>query len=147
MPSGTFSHAVHVDAPVDDVWDRLQSADTWAGLGPIDEVWDASHRDDGVIDGYRWAATAAGKRWEGTARTSEALDAERLTLSLRSSEMRGSLTTDLAANDDGTRMRVTMQVQTVGPLSSLFWGVVRTAIERGLPRQVEDFAREVGGAS
>jgi carbon monoxide dehydrogenase subunit G len=139
VPSGTFSHAVAVPASPDEVWARLQAADTWSGIGPIDTVWDASHDDDGVIAGYRWSATAAGREWKGTARTASAVPGERLTLGLKSSEMQGTLTTEIAANGHGSHLTVTMKVETVGMLSSLFWGVVRTAMEHGLPKQVEEF--------
>jgi carbon monoxide dehydrogenase subunit G len=139
MPSGTFSHHVVVAAAPDDVWSRLQEADTWSGIGPIDRVWEATHDGEGVISGYRWSATAAGREWKGTARTTSAVPGEHLTLGLKSSEMRGSLTTEIAPNGNGSHLTVTMKVETVGMLSSLFWGVVRSAMEQGLPRQVEDF--------
>ncbi|HSG79232.1 MAG TPA: SRPBCC family protein [Acidimicrobiia bacterium] len=139
MPSGTFSHAVVVRARPADVWTRLQDAETWSGIGPIDDVWDATHGDDGVISGYRWSATAAGRSWKGTARTTEAVPEERLTLTLTSSEVRGTLTTKVSPTGEGSHLTVTLKVETVGMLSTLFWGVVRTAMEHGLPKQVEDF--------
>ena len=142
MPAGTFSHAVSVPATPDTIWTRLQEAETWSGLGPIDDVWDAAHREDGVIDGYRWAATAGGRRWEGTARTAEVITGEKLTLSLRSSEMRGTLTTDISPNGGGSHLTVTMRVEAVGMLSTLFWNVVKTALDHGLSKQVEAFGAQ-----
>jgi carbon monoxide dehydrogenase subunit G len=142
VPSGTFSHAVTVPAAPADVWTRLQDAETWSGIGPIDAVWDATHDGDGVIAGYRWSATAAGRPWKGTARTTDAVPDERLTLSLKSSEMRGTLTTEISPNGSGSHLTVTMKVETVGMLSTLFWSVVRTAMEHGLPKQVEVFGEK-----
>ena len=147
MPGATFTHAIVVPHPPADVWRALQVPATWEGIGPIDRVWDAEHRTDGTLDAYRWSAEAAGRRWEGTARTTEAIEGRRLSLRLKSSKIRGSIATDLASTDGGTTaLSVTMKAEAVGMLATLFWGVIQKAIGGELPHQVEDFAARLGKA-
>jgi hypothetical protein len=139
MPSDTFRHTVAVPASPGDVWKALQQADTWSGIGPIDEVWDAEHDEDGGLLGYRWSAAAAGRIWKGTARLVDARRPERMTLTLRTDEMRGSITTDLSPGPVGTDLAVTLHAEATGMLATLFWGVVVQAIGRGFPKQVDGF--------
>jgi uncharacterized protein YndB with AHSA1/START domain len=140
MPSSRFEHTATAAAPPDRVWAALQEADTWAGIGPIERVWDAVHRD-GMLAGYRWSTNAAGRRWEGSARTIEAVPGESITLALHSPEVNGSLTAALAADgEDGTTVTVTLHAESVGLLSTMFWGAVAGAIGNGFPGHVEEFA-------
>ncbi|NQV08035.1 SRPBCC family protein [bacterium] len=146
MPGDTFSHTAAVNADIPDIWSALQTADTWAHIGPVTKVWDERHDDDGNLAGYRWSADAAGRQWEGTARTEELLVGERMSLTLKSPELRGTLTTDLETTEDGiTQLTVTLEARAVGMLATLFWGVVKQAIGSGLPHQVDEFAARFSG--
>lgn len=143
MPAATFSHTVVAVRTPDEVWLALQDPTTWEGIGPIDAVWDAQHSDDGTLSSYRWSATAAGKRWEGSATTTEAAAPSLLRLTLKSSEVKGYIETAVSPNGSGTEVTVTLRAEAVGMLSTMFWGVVRGALERGLPDQVESFGRRL----
>jgi len=147
MPTSRVRHTATAAAPPGRVWAALQEAGTWAGIGPIDEVWDATHDDGGMLAGFRWSADAAGRRWEGTATTAEARSGERITLALRSSEVRGTLTAALEGDGTGaTRVDVSLDVEPAGLLAGMFWGVVSGAIRRGLPGHVEEFAARFSAA-
>lgn len=132
----TFSHTAAVDASASAVWTALQRVETWKNIGPIDEVWEATHGDDGSLTGYRWSANAAGRTWKGRATTTESEPAQRMRLVLDSPEIRGAITVDIGNGE----ITVSMDAEPKGPLARVFWGVVRGALERGLPNQVEAFA-------
>ena len=64
-----------------------------------------------------------------------------MVLDLDTSEITGSLETNLAPNGDGTTLvTVTLEVVSRGTLSTLFFPMVSQAIARGLPAQVNQFA-------
>lgn len=139
MPSETFEHTATTPASAAEIWARLQDADTWAGIGPVDEVWDAETAGDGSLVRYRWAATAGMKRFEGRAKVVEARADQHLRMALTSSEMEGSIAVTLEPAGTGTAVHVEMTAASKGFLSSMFWSVVREAIARGLPAQVDEF--------
>ena len=135
MPD-TFSHTVAIAASPSDVWTALQRAETWKNIGPIEEVWDAAHDDAGLLTGYRWSAHAAGRTWNGRARTTESEPEERFRLTLDSSEIHGAISVDIEVGE----ITVSMEAAPKGLLATMFWGTIRGALERGLPAQVEAFA-------
>lgn len=135
MPD-TFTHTASVHVSAAEVWDALQRAETWKNIGPIEEVWEATHGNDGSLTGYRWSANAAGRTWKGRATTTESEQARRMRLALDSPEIRGAITVDIGKGE----ITVSMDAEPKGPLARVFWGVVRGALERGLPNQVEAFA-------
>ena len=134
--SDTFSHTVAIAAPPARVWAALQRAETWKNIGPIEEVWDATHDDEGSLTGYRWSAHAAGRMWNGHARTTESEREKRLRLTLDSPEIHGTIDVEI----NGDEITVSMDAAPKGLLATMFWGTVRAALERGLPAQVEAFA-------
>ena len=52
----------------------------------------------------------------------------------------GTITVTLVPDGDTTVMTVTLTARSRGLLAGMFWGVVSDALERGLPRQVDQFA-------
>ncbi|MEX0826953.1 MAG: SRPBCC family protein [Acidimicrobiia bacterium] len=135
MPD-TFTHTALVAAPKAAVWAALQRAETWKNIGPIEEVWDATHAEDGSLEGYRWSARAAGRTWKGVATTLESVREHRMQLALESPEIHGGITVDIGAGE----ITVSMDAEPRGPLATIFWGTVRRALQSGLPAQVEAFA-------
>ena len=143
MPSDKFHHSAIALVSARSVFAALQRSETWKGIGPIDEVWDATHADR-LLTGFRWSARAAGRTWEGTARRSAWEPDRSMTLDLESTEVAGKIEVELEATEsDTTRIEVTMEARSTGLLSGMFWGVVATAIGKGLPKQVEAFAHAV----
>lgn len=146
MPTERFSHTVDVPTAPDDVWVTLQQPETWRGIGPIDEVWDATHDERANLSGYRWSATAAGKRWEGTALRVATEPGRSLRLALESPEVTGALEV-IVEPGNSSRLTVTLEASPRGTLATLFWGVVSDALRRGIVTQVEQFAERVVATS
>jgi hypothetical protein len=62
-------------------------------------------------------------------------------LDLDATEVVGTLTTRLSENgDEATQIEVTLEIESRGTLSTLFFPVVSDVVGRGLPSQVERFA-------
>ncbi len=140
MPAASFTHAADTSSPPEQVWQRLQRAETWANIGPVDEVWDPVHDGD-ALRGYRWSATVGPTKYRGTARVVESAPPERMRLELDAREMAGELVADIIPNGDAaTRITVTLRVESRGMLSTLFFPVVSEAVGNGLPAQVDRFA-------
>ena len=140
MPSASFTHDVILSQPADEIWQRLQDAETWANIGPVDEVWDAEHDDDGSLRRYRWSTTVGLRSYRGTATTKHMDVPTLMSLALDGGELAGTLTTRLSQNGAGTAMEVTLEITSKGALSTLFFPLVSEVVGRGLPEQVERFA-------
>ena len=102
-------------------------------------MWDAAH-EDGVLRSYRWTAQAGPRRVEGTARTRQAVEPHLMVMQLDAGEFNGLLTTELEPEAGATALSVVLSMEAIGILSSMFFGVIRDTIGKGLPVQVEAFA-------
>ena len=67
-----------------------------------------------------------------------------LGFTLDAGEMTGSINTELDGDDEATELVVTLGIEAKGLLSSMFFGVIRDAVGRGLPAQVDEFATRIG---
>ncbi|MCP3995839.1 MAG: SRPBCC family protein [bacterium] len=144
MPSATFTHQATASTPAAAVWESLQNAETWANIGPVEGVHDAVHGEDGDLTSFRWHTSVAARRYPGVAAVSEAQPQERMLLELDAREVVGSLEALLEPNGDGTTViTINLRVTSKGTLSTLFFPVVSEAIAKGLPRQVDEFARSL----
>jgi hypothetical protein len=139
MPSSTFSHTTHASTPAMTIWTALQAAETWVGFGLMDAVT-VPVVHEGRLVSFDWTATAAGSRHRGTATVGESIPGEHMVLELDSSEIAGTITVTLVPDGNATVMTVTLAARSRGLLAGMFWGVVSDALERGLPRQVDQFA-------
>ena len=140
MPAATYTHVALAEQPIDVVWDRLQSAETWSTIGPVDAVWDAVHENE-LLRSYRWRTTIGPTSYAGTARVVASERPRRMQLLLDAREVAGTLTTELHARSEAaTEIAVTLEVVSRGMLSTLFFPVVSEAVGNGLPEQVDTFA-------
>ncbi len=140
MPRASFTHQVIVPRSVDEIWARLQVAETWSNIGPVEDVWDAEHTDEGHLERYRWSTTVGPRSYQGRAKVIGSEPGHLMRLDLDATEVVGTLTTRLSENGAGTDLEVTLEVESRGTLSTLFFPVVSEAVGRGLPMQVERFA-------
>ena len=141
MPSATFHHAVTVQASPGEVWDSLQEPDAWRSVGPVQELWDPV-TEDGVLTGFQWSTDIGGVVYNGTGEAVESQRPEHYSLILDTSEMAGTIAVDLTEeNPGGTLVDVTVELQSKGLLSSMFFPVVSRAIGEGLNDQVEEMAQ------
>ncbi len=145
MPRATFTHQANASATLDEVWTALQTAETWANIGPVEDVRDPDIDDAGQLRSFRWSATVAARRYPATAQVSKVVHNERMKLDLDAREVVGSLETHLEPDGEGTTIvTVTLEVVSRGTLSTLFFPVVSEAIAKGLPAQVDRFAASLG---
>jgi hypothetical protein len=140
MPSASFTHTVHVDVDRATAWAALQSADTWAGIGPISSVSNASKDPNGILRSFEWEADVGGKTYRGTTTTTEAVVPQRFALQLDTSEIGGTVLAVLAEREDGSDVTVTLGLTTKGMLSAMFFPAIKKALASGFPQQVEDLA-------
>jgi hypothetical protein len=125
---------------IESAWAKLQSEDTWAGIGPLSYVSDAVHGDDGTLKSFTWAADLGGKRYPGTARSTEANQPTRFVLEMDTSEIAGTVTAELAPTGPTSQVTVTISMRTKGMLSAMFFPAIKQALASGFPQQVEDLA-------
>ena len=141
MPRASFTHRVTVPRTADEVWHQLQVAETWSNIGPVEEVWDAEHTAEGHLQRYRWSTSVGPRSYQGRAKVVGSEPGRLMRLDLDATEVAGTLTTRLSTNGDAnTQLEVTLEIESRGTLSTLFFPVVSDAVGRGLPMQVERFA-------
>lgn len=140
MPSTTLHDSVGVDASPDAVWDRLQEPDIWRSIGPVQEVWDPVV-EDGLLTGFQWSTDIGGVVYSGTGAAVNADPPHHYELVLDTSEMAGTISVDLTeGSPGGTDIDVTVELQSKGLLSSMFFPVVARALGDGLSDQLNELA-------
>ncbi|MGH8945398.1 MAG: SRPBCC family protein [Acidimicrobiia bacterium] len=144
MPTRTFSHSIAVDAPREEVWATLQRPETWEGIGGVDRVHDALIDQEGRLQGFSFEATAAGQIYPGLATPHAREEGRVMAWAIDTSEIEGVIRVDLTDQDAGTRLTVTVELESRTILSAVFFPVVATGIENGLPQALAAFAREFG---
>jgi len=140
MPAATIQHTTTIDAPRERVWDGLQDPNVWTSIGPVQKVWDPQF-EDGVLTGFQWSTEIGGVVYEGTGSAAVRERPGRYQLVLDTSEVAGTITVNLRdGNPGGTEVEVTVEIRSKGLLSSMFFPVVRRAIDDSLPEQVDAIA-------
>lgn len=140
MPAETFSHTTVASTTLEAAYRALQDATTWESIGGVDEVTDPHHAPDGRLLGYRFAAAAGGKRYDGRASVTGSEPLSRMTVEIDTSELSGVIDVMLTESSDGVEVRVDLNVRSKGFLASIAFPVIAGAIGSGLPANVEAFA-------
>lgn len=140
MPSGTFTHTTVIDRAPAEVWNELMKSETWGNIGPVDDVWDPTHDAAGVLTGYRWSTNVANRKFVGTAAVVDHEAPSRYVIDLDAGEMAGKISIDLVGGNPSTELTVELEFRTKGMLSSMFFPLIRDAIAKGFPDQIEGFA-------
>jgi carbon monoxide dehydrogenase subunit G len=146
VPRQTFTAAALASATRKEVWAALDQPETWAGIGGVQRVFDPIVDDSARLLGFGFETIAAGKRYIGQATPAQRVDAETMAWHIENSEIRGTITVDLTDEGEDTRVAVTLDVESKGMLTSMFFPVIAGAIGSGLPEQVERFAVGLGNA-
>jgi len=139
MPSASFQHSLSVDATRDQVWKALMDPETWAHIGPVNKVWDPEF-DGEILSGYQWSTEIGSRDFNGTANVIEHSAPDRYAIDLDAGEMAGTIDITLSDGNPTTDLDVTLDFRTKGMLSAMFWPIIKDAIGKGLPGQMEDFA-------
>lgn len=147
MPSQTFSHSVRVNAPRDVVWAELQKPETWEAIGGVDRVHDPVIDGEGRLEGFSFEATAAGQPYPGLATPLAREEGRVIAWEIDTSEVEGVTRVELADEGGGSRITVTVDLESRSILAGVFFPVIASAIGNGLPGAVEAFAADLGGRS
>lgn len=112
----TFKSSIHINAPVEEVFDFFRDPRNWRelGEGPA-SIGDVTLTDEGVGTSYRWAASFGPIRLEGANVFTEFVPHQRI-VDQSSRSFEGVWTYSFAAEDGGTR--VTMENRQVS-----FWRI------------------------
>lgn len=145
MPSDTFVHTATATAPLDQVWSSLDEPATWEAIGGVDRVFDPEIDDEGRLLGFSFDTIAAGRKYVGIARPHERVEGKTMSWRIQNSEVRGVTRVELESTNPGTMIEVTLEVESAGLLSGMFFPIIAGAIGNGLPRAVDEFAASFGG--
>jgi hypothetical protein len=121
------------------VWAALDSPGTWEAIGGVDRVFDPKVDAEGRLQGFSFDTVAGGKKYVGTATPHERVEGERMAWDVETSEVRGVTSVSLDKRDSSTVVTVTLRVESVGLLSSMFFPLIAGAIGNGLPQAVDRF--------
>lgn len=147
MPKDTFTHSAGAAAPRNRVWKALDSPTTWEGIGGVDRVIDPVIDDQGRLRGFSFETTVGGRAYRGRATPRERIETEKMSWDIDAGEIKGTTAVHLAGGADDTMVTVTLDVESAGILSSLFFPMISSAIGNGLPGAVEDFAKSLADPS
>jgi carbon monoxide dehydrogenase subunit G len=122
------------------VWERLQVAATWEGISGVDSVFEPRHDESGQLAGFKFHSTAAGRQYAGVARPGPREREVSLTWDIATSEIKGWVRVDLQPLDAGTRVEVTMHVESISMMASFGFPFIASAIANGFQQTVDHFA-------
>jgi carbon monoxide dehydrogenase subunit G len=145
VPSQTFTHSSSTSAPLEEVWAALDRPETWEAIGGVDRVFDAAIDEEGRLRGFSFETVAGGKSYTGVASPHRRVDGETIAWNVKSSEIRGVTEVDLERDGDITTVIVTLQVESAGFLSAMFFPVIANAIGKGLSKAVDEFVAGLAG--
>lgn len=144
MPQESFTHTATASAPASEVFATLDEPTTWEEIGGVDRVIDPMIDSQGRLKGFSFEVKAAGKKYVGSATPHERTDGELMSWHVDTTEIRGVTRVALKPVDAGTEVTVTLEVESKGLLSAMFFPVIASTIGSGLPRSVDEFAQRFG---
>lgn len=122
----------------------LEEPATWEQVGGVDRVFDPVIDQDGRLQGFSFEVRAAGKNYIGSATPHDRRDNELMSWRVDTTEVMGVTSVALESVDGGTEIEVTLEVESKGLLSTMFFPVIAATIGSGLPRSVDEFASRFG---
>lgn len=144
MPTESFTHTAIARAPAANIWETLDEPSTWEEIGGVDRVSNPVIDSNGRLQGFSFEVRAAGRSYVGLATPHERAEGELMSWDVDTTEVRGITRVALEPMDDATRVTVTLQVESKGLLSAMFFPVIASTIGSGLPRSVDEFAQRFG---
>jgi hypothetical protein len=141
VPSQTVTHTAVADVASDAVWASLDRPATWEAIGGVDRVFDPVIDPAGRLQGFSFDTVAGGRRYVGVATPHRREESRLMSWHIQNSEVRGITTVELEPRHDGTSVSVTLEVESRGLLSSMFFPIIASAIGNGLPAAVDEVAQ------
>jgi hypothetical protein len=126
------------------VFAALDEPSTWEEIGGVDRVLDPVIDSEGRLQGFTFEVRAAGKNYVGAASPHERMEGELMSWRVETTEVRGITRVALKPVDAGTEITVTLEVESKGLLSAMFFPVIASTIGSGLPRSVDEFSQRFG---
>ena len=140
MPKETFSRAATTRAARAEVWKDLDKPETWEGIGGVDKVISPLIDEDGHLRGFSFETAVAGLTYLGKATPNAREEFQLIAWNIENTEVRGVITVQLSDDASGTRVQVTLEVESVGVFASMLFPAIANTIGNGLPQAVDDFA-------
>jgi len=138
MAPDRFTHSVKVDADPAHAWTVLQDPETWGVIAGVERVYDAHHSPSGTLLDYKFTVAAAGRTYEGQARTHDADEPTLMTVTIDTSEVLGTITVELnPSNPGGIDMTASLKMQPKGLLSVVVFPIITRAVGGGFAEQIE----------
>lgn len=122
------------------MWETLDQPETWEAIGGVDRIFEPRLDTEGRLLGFSFDTVAAGKRYVGTATPHRREEGQVMAWNVENSEVTGVTTVELTPSETGTAITVTLDVQSAGLLSGMFFSVIAKAIGNGFPAAVDAFA-------
>jgi hypothetical protein len=144
VPTESFTHTAIAPAPAPEVFASLDEPATWEQIGGVDRVFDPVIDSEGRLRGFSFEVRAAGKKYMGSATPHERTEGELMSWHVDTTEVRGITRVALEPVDAGTAITVTLEVESKGLLSAMFFPVIASTIGSGLPRSVDEFSQRFG---
>jgi len=128
------------DAVISSVWGALNDPRSWESIPGVDRIVESVMDPDGQLQGFSFESVAAGKKYLGRALPAGRETEKMMAWDIETSEVRGRIIVNLQGSDTGTRVDVSLRMESVGVLSSVFFPVIASAIGEGFPKTVQEFA-------
>jgi len=132
------------DAVIATVWGALNNPQSWEAIPGVDRIVESVVDPDGQLQGFSFESVAAGKKYLGRALPAGRETEKMMAWDIETSEVRGRIIVNLQGTDTGTRVDVSLRMESVGVLSSVFFPVIASAIGEGFPKTVQEFALGLG---
>ena len=144
MASETFNHSAIAAAARTEVWVTLQKPETWEGIGGVDNVHDPVVDPDGSLQGFSFESAIGGNVYLGQAQPGRREEGRSMAWNIETSDIAGTVTVTLEDESAGTRVDVTLEVESRGMLAAAFFPIISSTIGNGFPATVEAFAEGLG---
>ncbi len=113
---------------------------TWEAIPGVNRVFDPQVDPEGALRGFAFESAAGGRTYLGKATLAERFETRLMSWDLATSEINGVLSVGLFDAQPGTRVEVSLTVESLGVLSSMFFPMIAGAIGSGFPQAVDRFA-------
>ncbi|MEX1126831.1 MAG: SRPBCC family protein [Acidimicrobiia bacterium] len=140
MPGKTFQQSAIAEAPIARVWIALNDPKSWESVPGVDRIVESVIDPEGQLQEFSFESEAAGKKYLGHATPAGREPEKMMAWDIETSEVRGRIVVSLSGADGETRVAVTLRLESVGVLSSVFFPVIASTIGDGFPKTVHDFA-------
>ncbi len=146
MPSESFAAAVPVNRDRESVWAALQVPETWEGVPGVGEVTSPTYDESGNLAGFDFSTRIGGRPYRGRAIRAERIEGQRISWKIKSSELAGQVSVDLADSGSSTDLEIALEVESAGFLASMFFPVIVGTIGEGFSETAAEFARGLESA-